>query len=275
MSLIQVAPDIWLPDRSLKFASGSATDTVNYGTLGSIEATPLTVVQWVKFPSLTGNRSFWGKANPSSPFQRCEGKLDNGDPTKLRLNFTGTVSLLYRSVTQTIIPNKWLYLATTIDTSLGTGLKIAFFVGGLNQIAGSVPLDASPTEGSGYNSMASYNFQIGVAGAADGADSVIAMTAVFNRVLGIPEIVSLQFNPFSNKGVLLTLPGDNNTGTQWDLSGNGNNGTVTGATQESGPAWDYVKRNMPRRTLFVPPAPTPPVSLPYYNRISIPIGIGL
>jgi hypothetical protein len=35
--------------------------------------------------------------------------------------------------------------------------------------------------------------------------------------------------------------GDTVTATQLDLSGNANNGTVTGATLDSGPAQDYLR----------------------------------
>ena len=70
----------------------------------------------------------------------------------------------------------------------------------------------------------------------------IALFGLLNRVASQQEIVSLQFNPRVVSGTKVFMPlGWNGTGTQPDLSGNGNSGTVTGAT---------VAAHVPLRPLF-------------------------
>ena len=50
------------------------------------------------------------------------------------------------------------------------------------------------------------------------------------------EIEAQRLYPQRTSGnVMFVLTGENGTSTQWDLSGNGNNGTVTGATPALGP----------------------------------------
>jgi hypothetical protein len=59
----------------------------------------------------------------------------------------------------------------------------------------------------------------------------IALVALWDRVMSLDELISQQFRPRVSDGcALFSLLGYNGTGTQPDWSGNGNVGTVTGAT---------------------------------------------
>lgn len=100
----------------------------------------------------------------------------------------------------------------------------------------------------------------------------IGVQALFNRVLTLGEIQSWQFNPRMMAGCVgLWWLGDTGTGTQPDYSGNGNNGTVTGATASDNPPlrrrWGRML-GCPAYAVSAPPAGGgSPYYLHYYNRL--------
>lgn len=69
-----------------------------------------------------------------------------------------------------------------------------------------------------------------------GAGADIGMVAFFNVKLTLEQIIEWQFNP-ANKPNCVLLHEYWGTGTQGDQSGNGNDGTVTGATATSHPGF--------------------------------------
>jgi hypothetical protein len=126
----------------------------------------------------------------------------------------------------------WGFMATTWDGAL-TDTDQHFYSGDLSTIA----VEAG-----------SYNVQLVGAGALDSVaaasgvvgnraansrqfDGLIGWIGIWNRQLSLGEVRAQQFRPHKTSGcVLFVHLGYAGTGTQPDWSGNGNNGTVTGAT---------------------------------------------
>jgi hypothetical protein len=77
-----------------------------------------------------------------------------------------------------------------------------------------------------------------------------AILALFNRVLLLPEIQAWQYRPRNLSGCVgFWRLGSNGTATQPDFSGNGNSGTVTGATVAEDPPLGKWRR---RAHVYVP-----------------------
>ncbi len=157
----------------------------------------------------------------------------SADGTQLRFTVGRATSIQGVNSTPVMSANTWGCAAATWDITNG-GPKI--YYGTLTATLADV--SASPANGSGaQNDDSGRNVIVGaqddgslgyVATAYYGS---IAVAMVWNRVLSLAELRAQQFYPHPTAGcVLFTHLGYNGTGTQVDLSGNGNNGTVSGAT---------------------------------------------
>jgi hypothetical protein len=84
-------------------------------------------------------------------------------------------------------------------------------------------------------------------------DCKIHAAMVFNRALSLGEVEAQRTKPHvlsDGSCKLFTIYGQAGTGSQLDLSGNGNNGTVTGAAQIDGPTQILSPWNVARRLLL-------------------------
>jgi len=127
--------------------------------------------------------------------------------------------------------NKWVFLAVSMDIAGVDGDQM-ILCGDLNTIATEPSSYASQDVGSGASSDDSAG-DMNIGRLADGNRWIgeIASIMIFDTNFSVAEIQAQQFNPIPiKKPVLHTHYGFNGTGSQIDLSGNGNNGTVTGAT---------------------------------------------
>ena len=125
------------------------------------------------------------------------------------------------------------------------------------------------TVGSGtYGSDAAEDACIGNK-ANDGTPFIgrIAVTLLWNRALTLGELIDQQYNPHATSGCVgyWWLHG---TGTQPDLSGNANTGTVTGCA---------VADHVPLRPPFgtdVEFTATPPAAATQFSRALLLLGVG-
>ncbi len=127
--------------------------------------------------------------------------------------------------------NKWVYLAVTMDLAGVDGDQM-ILCGDLNTIATEPSSYNVQAVGSGADSDdAAGDMNVGRLTDATRWRGDIASVMIFDTNFSVAEIKAQQFNPIPiKKPVLHTYYGFNGTGTQADMSGNGNNGTVTGAT---------------------------------------------
>lgn len=133
--------------------------------------------------------------------------------------------------------NKWHFVAVTWDSAGGAGQQINIYVGNLTAAAAERAYGTTTDCVGSVVSPAGGQFTVGNR-ASPGSTNVafqgrIAWASFWNRTLTLAEIQQHQFRPFCNQTngcVLFAEYGWAGTGTQPDLSGNGSNGTVTGAT---------------------------------------------
>ena len=221
-------PGIARTRTSLTFG-GATSDTVNCGT-GSVfdNLTDFTVYAWVTVTTATTNRcivgNFRGAVDAGWEFS------SSGTTGNLTLSQGGTTYLTYiTSSTPVGSLNTWFFVAAS--ATFGTAGHI--YHGSLTTEVAEETYSTS-TNGAGRNDDSARSVNIGNKDNATPANAwvgSIAVVGVVNRSLTLAELQSLQFHPRVISGtILFTWVGFNGTGTQPDLSGNGNNGTVTGTT---------------------------------------------
>jgi len=151
-----------------------------------------------------------------------------------------TTNLLASSNGGYVTTNTWQLLGTSWNSS-GTATDQRLYRGLLTADATECSSYApGQSAGTGANqSDAAKDLYIGN-GSSDAATwthafvGSIAWVGVWNRQLTLGEIIAQQYRPRKTSGCVLFMHlGFNGVGTQYDLSGSGNHGTVTGATQAS------------------------------------------
>lgn len=129
--------------------------------------------------------------------------------------------------------NKWLCVGTAWDTAGSNGDQHLWCGDLTTALAEPTSYNDSQAVGSGApGNEASNSFYIGnFSTGTQSWDGRIAVVALFNRKLTLAEAISWQFSPRMLPGCVgFWRLGENGTGTQRDLSGNANHGTVTSAT---------------------------------------------
>lgn len=215
---------------ALDFDSASS-DKINVGSGTSLDnLTTGTYLSWVflrSSPAHDGAISWKGLAASGS--------------RQFRFNSGGSLLLaIFRATTNTQIEgtpsaigfDKWSFVATVHNTGGANGDQ-KLFGGDLSTIAAEPSSYISQSVGSGAVGDNSSTDMIIGNRETNGRnfEGLIAWIGIWNRVLTLGEMQAQQFRPHVTSGcVLFTHCGYNGTGTQADWSGNGNNGTVTGAT---------------------------------------------
>ncbi|MCP4231511.1 MAG: LamG domain-containing protein, partial [bacterium] len=137
--------------------------------------------------------------------------------------------------TDTIALDTWSFVAGVLSDS-GTATDHKVYIGGLATLASEAASyveriawsGSANDDSSQAGSIGNYHFYPGSWARFPGR---IAVVGVWNRILSLSEIRAQQFRPHATSGCVgLWFLGFNGTGTQADFSGNGNNGTVTGAS---------------------------------------------
>lgn len=209
----------------------AATDNVDYGTAVVSNAATYTIFQWL-YPT-----AFAGSRQTLSTFQSNLGWLVRiAGTNSLQVLVFNTVAGNYAAYTNSLTNamglNSWTFVMITVDINAVTPDRVRIYYG-----IGNDPLtEGAYTQQTGSGSPSNptgNNFIVGNRVASSLAfQGDIGPTAYVEKLLTVEDGESFRRNPrkYWNETKLLTYPGFTNTGPQPDISGNGNNGTVTGAT---------------------------------------------
>ena len=154
----------------------------------------------------------------------------------------------------TLATGKWVCLACVYDMAVGTTATKLYSGDGVTLLAepSSYSAQTGAADSPGDDSADPYL----VSGLGVNLDAKIGPVAVFNRVLSLAELQSWQFRPRMMDGCVgYWHLGFNGTGSQIDYSGNGNHGTVTGATVTAHPPQSapFGRRRYANETVTVAP----------------------
>lgn len=225
----------------LAFATDS-TDRLNCGSASNLDNISAgTVATWLNVTTL-GATNFGAVASKSNTAYTVFKEWDITDATNSGRPWMeidrATTNLECRS-TQIPATGQPIFVAYTWNTA-GTNTDQHIYYGTLTtnvaetsyslQQVGTGTVQDDSAESWGIGNMA------GGTASAGGGVRTIYWVGVWNRQLSLAEIQAQQFHPHntgSNENVLMVNLGWNGTGTQPDVTGNGNNCTVTGATQGS------------------------------------------
>lgn len=251
---------------SLFFDGSAGTYYVDCGSGASLDDLgTVTFLAWIKPTDVTVLSAFIGKHDGAS--NGWFARIRSGGQFQIARN-RATTAMSTTTTDAGLANGVWSCIGGVLDV---TGGAVKAYTGNLTALM--VENAGTQTVGSGaINTDASNPLVLGNRSTLSGGwDGSIGVVAVFNRVLTLEEMRSWQFNPRMLPGCVgLWMLGDNGTGTQPDLSGNGNNGTVTGATQSDNPP---LRRRWGRKVLEVmynvvaPAAGSSPYYLHYYNRL--------
>ena len=244
---------------SLTFG-GATSDRVDCGTAAAISnLSAWTWCGWVYVTTVTvtSHRFFFRKADSSPPYSNKSARMMTSGELRVDVE-RATTSTQYIASTGTVVANEWAFFATTYNEAAGSGEVVNIYKGLLTSPAAEVTYSTT-TNGSGAtidDSPATLLLGNGES-LAQVLPGRMGPQGFFNRVLTLGEIQSWQFDPRMTAGCVgLWYLGDNGTGTQPDFSGNGNSGTVTGATQSDNPP---LPRRWGRQAVIGGPAAAPTV----------------
>lgn len=219
---------------SLRFTA--STNLVNFGSGASLDGLDNggTWLGWYYPTALAGDRTYFYKTNSS--YVGMGFKPPGANTAGLRFDQSrATTDLRIQTLDTVVTLNAWNFVAAVWDPS-ATDADQFLYVGSLSALATEVSTYSHRTVGSGsVSSTASDSLSIGnvVANAQAflGWVGDVAWVGAWNTQLSLGQIRALQFRPVATSGCVLSCwLGFNGTSTQPDWSGNGNAGSVTGAT---------------------------------------------
>jgi len=247
---------------SLQFGIATS-DRVDVGTGATIQSlAQKTVLAWVFPTALVGG--IWSKTNNAGVQNRMAVQDTVGN---IRVLHATTVAGSYITNNAPIVKNKWNCVASSCTDVPATG-RIHIYCGDiytqLKECTYSSATDGSGTFGvdTTTNPMAWGN--ILSAAWQNAFNGYIYLGILWNRVLQLDELRTHQFrpNPKSLGCVLMTMLGANALGVQPDLSGNGNNGTITGARMAVNPVFTVPWSTQIKHMINAPAVP-PPILMPW------------
>lgn len=214
---------------SLLFGATNS-DRVNFGSGASIDSlTSWTWILWMYPTSNTGSQSFIGKGTGGTAGRKnLERKSSDTDDYTFFAFRSGTDALAETTGVNRPL-NAWKYLAMGYDDTDGPRI----YHGDLNNAAVEASY-STRTVGTGViDGDAALDWFVGNSSAnTEAFVGRIAVVQIFAANIGIGRIRQQQFKPRNAQDCrLLCHLGYNGVSTQYDLSGNENHGTVTGATQ--------------------------------------------
>ena len=209
---------------------GAATsDRVDHGSAAALDnLTKFTYLLWLFPTTLTNLRMFLSKDDGAAA-NIYFGLSGTGGNIEFQVDWSTSAGFVRSSSTPLATTSKWYCVVATYDSLAAQ--QNHMYVGDL-VTALSEPTYSNNTNGSGSQSDDSArSLVIGNDGTTLALQGRIAFAGVWNRAMSLAELQSQQFRPRVSSGSLLfTHYGFNGTDTQPDWSGNGNAGTVTGAT---------------------------------------------
>jgi hypothetical protein len=211
----------------------TGTDIVNLGTGVTANDTSFTYYFWVFIPDTSARGAFFARGATAGTSHIMQVPSGGGELNYFRGRATTSMDYLSNS-TPFGTDNKWYFVALMVDTALAANQQCNLYVGDLTTLATEVTYTKTG-DGSGAfgdNSAVAETLANRLSPSSNRAfPGDIAVAAHVNDALSLSQIQSLQFNPrvVPNTDYFFHF-GFNGTGTQADWSGNGNSGTVTGAT---------------------------------------------
>lgn len=220
-----------LPTQGALTFGGATSDRVNIGSATSLDnMTAITVLCWVYPTTLTDDRIIVSKYRGASAEGWQFGLVGTSGDLKFYWERAVT-DLNYFTTSTPLATNSWRFIAAAINQ---TGPSANIYSGTLATESAAATLSGSSVAGSGaFNSDAARSAMIGNRDATTPNvpfQGRIATVMIVNREMSAGEIKAWQFRPRIVSGTV-GLYHLNGTGTQADWSGNGNAGTVTGASQ--------------------------------------------
>lgn len=226
----------------LSFANDS-TDRLDCGSGSSLDNIAAgTILAWLKITSLSAT-NYGGISSKSATDYSILKEWDISDSTNLgrpvfeidraTTNLQVKSSQIPATGQPIFVGYSWNTAGTNTDQHIYYGTSTANVIepSYVQQVVGSGTVQDDSAQSWGIGNMAGGTVFDG------GGVRTIYWVGVWNRQLSLAEIQAQQYHPHntgSNENVLMVYLGWNGTGTQGDMTGNGNNCTVTGATQGTG-----------------------------------------
>jgi len=208
-----------------------------------------TVSGWWQGTTLSGTQIYWSASKKASLGDELRFNHDNPDPDKNLeiVNFDGPTTTIYRMVTSDDPVVVDVYL-NGIVTSSGSTTKLF-----INGIENSLTLEQGTNNGDWFGDNADSDvFSLGVL--QRGGDLVplvgkAGSLAIWDIELTANEIISISngIHPFAIRNESLVLLWDcygDETATEPDRSGTGNNGTITDLTHTTHPAVELMENHL-------------------------------
>lgn len=211
------------------FLRADTTDHISHGSAAALDnLSTFTVLAWVNTSSLAGDNFIWSKTDNGFAAERFF-ILRSSGYIRVELGRATTYAIAENN-DSAISTNTWRFVGFSWD---GTNAP-KIYRGDLTTAIAEVSSYVTSQAGSGTAQDESANSMIfgniNPAGG-EGFNGRIATVMVYNRVLSVGEMQSLQFMPRAASGCLIySNYGYNGTTNAPDWSGNGNTGTNTGAT---------------------------------------------
>jgi hypothetical protein len=182
-----------------------------------------TYLAWVYMVSASTNARLFTKTST-----RARVNVAHGGNKTLGVYWAGSTALNYITANNFWVPGTWQFVAATIDEDATPNCHV--YGGNLSTLAVEASYGTS-IDGVALSSNAGSNLFVGGWSSSQHINGRVALAQVYNRVLTLGELRTIQFAPRRLSGcVLYSHYGFNGTGTQPDWSGNGNSGTVNGTT---------------------------------------------
>jgi hypothetical protein len=235
--------------------TGATSDRVTVSTSSELQdISSVTVAAWVYLDSAPGGNVFITEHVASGGVFRIRLRVGSDLQTDFWLARASTQCSLESSTSA--LTAQWSFIAATFEESTDSG---EIYQGDLDTAAAEVSYSVNNI-GSGVTSTADGQLVIGNRVTSNVAwNGKIAFFTWISEYLSLEEIINIQYSttrstrPASTTGIFMHLGvhGSGGVGTQQDWSGNGNNGTITGAAKSAHAPIQIFPR---WRNLLTPPA---------------------
>lgn len=209
--------------------TGGDSDRISHGSGASIDNfSELSFLLWAYISSIPPNvRRFFFKSPTDFEKELSLGSTGQVS-TAMDTDGTDVQATSENSAGNIVTANSWWFIALTVSSGLVPRLYLGTLSAPVYEVA-----YASQTAGTGSPvSDAAGDLVVGNVRTLNRSTAMHAAYASYwNRALSLGELAQQQYRPTPGNGCrMFSVYGYNGTGTQPDYSGNGNHGTVTGAT---------------------------------------------
>lgn len=239
-----------------RFFRNANSNRVDCGSPAAFDdLTSLTIIVTARLAAIVTGQPFLGKRSGAlfgNTTQPGWGFIVGSATGQIRFTWTrATTNLTYTSG-DNLAPstNVWYHVAVTVDQGASAGSLIRIYAAPVGALLVEASSYSTATDGAGaYSSDAAQNLLIGNVGSLDsGLNGDIDRVALYTGALSLNQI-NAQLGRYLHANLLgHWRPGWGDADA--DLSGNGNNGTVTGATVA-----DPAPISMAAGAIWVPKSP--------------------